>query len=371
MRIAIDASRTTIAVRTGTENYALQLIRALLALHTPHSITLYFRDQPHQELFETYPNVRYKVFPFTRLWTHVRFAAALWADRPDVTFVPAHTLPILFPGRAVATVHDLGYRFFPQAHPGFERYYLDFTTRYSARRATRILADSQATRGDLMAQYHIAADKIDVVYPGVEGLRRADDTNVALTRQKYHLPERYFLFLGTLQPRKNIGRLIAAFARYCDLHPESSESLVLAGKRGWLIEPILESALATLPEVQRARIVFTGYVGDNDVASLYSGATALLLPSLYEGFGFPVLEAMQCGTPVLCSDTSSLPELAGDAAVLVDPLSVESISDGMVRIVTDTTLRTILISKGYEQASRFTWSRAAAATMAVLENAAN
>src|SRR5260221_4026263 len=167
-----------------------------------------------------------------------------------------------------------------------------------------------------MAQYHIAADKVEVVYPGVEGLQRADDAHIALTRQKYHLPERYFLFLGTLQPRKNIGRLIAAFARYYDLHPESSEWLVLAGKRGWLIEPVLEAALATLPETQRARIVFTGYVEDAYVASLYSGATALLLPSLYEGVGFPVLEAMQCGTPVLCSDTSSLPELAGDAAEL-------------------------------------------------------
>src|SRR5258708_13704240 len=306
-----------------------------------------------------------------RLWTHVRFAAALWTDRPDVTFVPAHTLPIFFPGRAVATVHDLGYRFFPQAHPGFERRYLDFTTRYSARRAICILADSQATRDDLMAQYHIAADKIDVVYPGVQGLQRGDAAHIALTRQKYHLPERYFLFLGTLQPRKNIGRLIAAFARYCELHRESSESLVLAGRRGWIIEPVLEADLAPLPKAQRARIAFTGYVEDTDIASLYSGATALLLPSLYEGFGFPVLEAMQCGTPVLCSDTSSLPKLAGDAAVLVDPLSVESISAGMARIVTDTKLPPTLITKGYEQASRFTWSRAAAATMAVLENVAH
>src|SRR5258708_35793273 len=194
-----------------------------------------------------------------RLWTHVRFAAALWTDRPDVTFVPAHTLPIFFPGRAVATVHDLGYRFFPQAHPGFERRYLDFTTRYSARRATRILADSQATRDDLMAQYHIAADKIDVVYPGVEGLRRADGAQIAEARQKYHLPERYFLFLGTLQPRKNIGRLILAFARYCDLHPQSSESLVLAGKRGWLIWPQLRAALASLPDAQRAPVLCSGY----------------------------------------------------------------------------------------------------------------
>ena len=370
MRIAIDASRTTLAARTGTENYALQLIGALLALHSTHTFTLYFRDQPPSSLFSAYANVHHQVIPLARLWTHVRFAAALWADRPDVTFVPAHTLPLLFPGPAVATVHDLGFRFFPNAHPGFERRYLDFTTRYSAQRATRILADSLATRNDLIAQYHVAADKIDVVYPGVEGLQRAKESEIDRFRQQYRLPIPYFLFLGTLQPRKNIGRLIAAFARYCERHPQSSEALVLAGKRGWLIESVLDSALAGLTDAQRARVVFTGYVNDRDVAALYSGALALVLPSLYEGFGFPVLEAMQCGTPVVCSDSSSLPELAGDAAVLVDALQIESIADGMLRIADSAELRGTLVSKGYEQVRRFTWSTAAAATLRALENAA-
>src|SRR5579859_2792897 len=139
MHIAIDASRTTIAARTGTENYALQLIRALLAERSNHQFTLYFRDQPRPGLFDCPPNVTQKVIPFARLWTHVRFAAALFSDRPDVTFVPAHTLPLIFPGRAVATVHDLGYRFFPEAHRTYERVYLDLTTRATSRRAARIL----------------------------------------------------------------------------------------------------------------------------------------------------------------------------------------------------------------------------------------
>src|SRR5579859_4134848 len=361
MRIAIDASRTTIAARTGTENYALQLIRALLALRPPHEITLYFRDQPPDDLFETYPNVQHKVIPFARLWTHVRFAAALFADRPDVTFVPAHTLPLIFPGRAVATVHDLGYRFFPEAHPAFERGYLDLTTRTTSRRAARILADSQATRRDLIAQYGVDERKIDVVYPGVEWLQRASEAQVEAVRAKYRLPERYLLFLGTLQPRKNLHRLIAAYLRSrVDL------PLVLAGKRGWLIDNLLEGVAADA----RARIILTGYIADEDVAALYSGALALVFPSLYEGFGFPVIEAMRCGTPVLCSDTSSLPELAGDAALLVDPLDVQALAGGIMRLCSDEGLRAQLVQKGYRQAARFTWQHAADLTLRALESAA-
>jgi glycosyltransferase involved in cell wall biosynthesis len=363
LRIAIDASRTTIAARTGTENYALQLIRALLDLHPPHRITLYFRERSRPGLFPDYPNVKHEVIEVPRLWTHVGFAAALWADRPDVTFVPAHSLPFIFPGKAIATIHDLGYRFFPEAHPGFERRYLDLTTRTTARRATRILADSEATRRDLVSQYGVDAGKIDVVYPGVEGLRRATDEQIAAVKAKYGLPDRYVLFLGTLQPRKNIKRLIEAFVCYVQNHVEDDISLVLAGKRGWLIEDVLSEVHNT----HKSHIVMPGYVADEDVAAVYSGALALVFPSLYEGFGFPVLEAMRCGTPVLCSNTSSLPELAGDAALLVDPLDVRAIADGMARLVSDSALRSDLTARGYHQAKQFTWRRAAQQTLAVLE----
>ncbi len=360
MRIAIDASRTTVASRTGTENYALQLIRALLDLRSSHQITLYFRDLPLPDLFPPSPNVQQRVIPFARLWTHARFAAALWADRPDVTFVPAHALPFVFPGRAVATVHDLGYRFFPDAHPTMERLYLDLTTRATTRRATRILVDSEATRRDLIGQYGVDMERIDVVYPGVEGWQRAPDAQIAAIRAKYKLPDCYLLFLSTLQPRKNIRRLVEAFTRYTDISDDAV--LVLAGKRGWLIDEVL----AELPST---RIVLTGYVPDADVPALYSGALALVFPSLYEGFGFPVLEAMRCGTPVLCSNTSSLPELAGDAAILVDPLDVNAIATGMARLVGDADLRADLVQRGYRQAAKFTWQHAAELTLRALENA--
>jgi glycosyltransferase involved in cell wall biosynthesis len=361
LTIAVDASRTTRAQRTGTENYALKLIAALLALGSPHHFSLYFRDPPAPDLFPLNPCVQQQVIPFPRLWTHIRFAAALFRTRPAVAFVPAHSLPLLFPGRAVVTVHDLGYLYFPAAHPFWQRLYLDLSTRYSARRATIVLADSEATRRDLSTAYGIALDKIRVVYPGVEGLTRADAAAIAAVRAKYGLPERYLLFLGTLQPRKNVSRLIAAYGRWRAAHPNDPTALVLVGRRGWLSADFLLDAPG---------VIVTGYAADADVAALYSGALALVFPSLYEGFGFPVIEAMRCGTPVLCSNTSSLPELAGDAALLVDPLDEAAIAAGIERLIGDSDLRGELVRRGTAQTARFTWRAAAESTLTALVEAA-
>jgi len=362
VRIAIDASRTTVRQRTGTENYALQLIRGVLALRPPHQFELYFRDTPPAGLFAAYDNVRLRVIPWARMWTHLRFAAALWGSRPAVTWVPAHTLPLFFPGRAVVTVHDLGYRHFPQAHPPPERRYLDWSTRHSARRATRIMADSVATRHDLSAFYGTSPQKIRVVYPGVdESLQPVQDTRAV--RAKYGLPERYLLYVGTLQPRKNIGRLVAAFAQWRRNAPEHQDVvLALGGKIGWLYDPTWTAGIENL------RVL--GFVDDADLAALYSGALAFLLPSLFEGFGFPILEAMRCQTPVLCANTSSLPELAEEAALLVNPLNVDEIAAGIGRLVTDPALREELVARGKRQVQKFTWANAAQSALAVLEEAA-
>ncbi len=361
MRIAIDASRTTLARRTGTERYALALLRALLALESPHTFVLYFRDEPPSDLLPGGPNVIHRVIPFPRLWTHVRFAAALWAERPDVTFVPAHALPMVFPGRAVVTVHDLGYHFFPEAHPAWPRRYLEWSTPRSARRASIVLADSAATKHDLVEVYGIPPAKVRVVYPGVDETlcRVSDPDELARVREKYGLPPRYLLFLGTLQPRKNIARLAQAYAA-SGLH-EAGTGLVLAGARGWLYNPAWIAGIAGVYE--------SGYVDEADVAALYSAAMALVFPSLYEGFGFPVVEAMRCGTPVITSDTSSLAELAGEAALTVDPLDVAALAAAMRRVVDDAALRARMAEMGYAQAARFTWARAAQAALEALERA--
>ncbi len=360
MRFAIDASRTTVSRVTGTEYYATQLIRALLAESTPaHQITLCFRDPPPENLFPTLPHVTQKIIPQRRLWTHTRFAAALWQDRPDVTFVPAHTLPFVFPGRAVVTVHDLGFKHFPEAHPANSRSYLDWTTRYSAARASLVLADSQATAADLTRFYGTAAEKIRVVYPGVEQLAVGD---IATVRRKYDLPDRYFLFIGTLQPRKNIARIVQAYQLWCKQNPAQSIGLVLAGGKGWLYD---ERWVAGVDGIR-----LPGYIDEADKGTLYAGAEALIFPSLYEGFGFPVIEAMHCGVPVIASNTSSLPELVGDASLLVNPLEVESIAEQMNRLTNSPSLAAELREKGHQQAKQFTWEKAAHDVLSALESIA-
>jgi glycosyltransferase involved in cell wall biosynthesis len=360
MRLAIDASRTTVARVTGTERYALEMIRALARVNADHDITLFFRDEPPPDLRSS-GRVTTRVVPFPRLWTHLRFAAELWhaqfgRDRPDLIWVPAHTLPVLFPGRAAVTVHDLGYRFFPGAHPPLQRLYLDLTTRYSTARASVVLADSRATADDLTRLYATPPSKIRIVYPGVDPPPPGD---VDAVRRKYGLPERYFLFIGTLQPRKNIARIVQAYDRWRSAHPDDPAALVLAGGKGWLYDPAWTAGVDG--------VILPGYVDEADKGALYGGALALVFPSLYEGFGFPVLEAMHSGAPVICSTTSSLPELAGNAALLVDPLQVEAIAAAMDAVSSDESLRAALRQKGYEQVRPFTWDAAARAALQVFD----
>jgi len=239
--------------------------------------------------------------PFPRLWTHVRLSWEMARCPPDVLFVPAHVLPIVHPRCSVVTVHDLGYRHYPAAHRPLDRLYLDLSTRYHVRVAAHILADSQATRDDLIREY------------GAETLK-----------------------------------------------------LVIAGQKGWLYDRIF--ARARELDVEQ-RVIFPGYVAGADLPALLSGAQLFAFPSLYEGFGFPVLEAMACGVPVVCSNVSSLPEVAGDAALLVDPLDTGAWTTALERTLADEELRAELTTRGYAQVRRFSWQRAAEETLRVLEEA--
>ncbi|MCY4146933.1 MAG: glycosyltransferase family 1 protein [Chloroflexi bacterium] len=360
LRIAIDASRATATQPTGTETYALRLIQALIhaneGLAQPFRFCLYFRDQPAAGLFEPSEFVEQTTIPLPRMWTHLRLAAALWRRRHDLLFVPAHTLPFAFPGRAIVTAHDLGYKHFPGAHPSMQRLYLDATTRYSQARASIVLADSHATAADLTRFYGTPRHKIRVIYPGVAAARlAASPDQVHAVRIKYQLPQRYFLFLGTLQPRKNIARLAQAFAQWQAATANSETALVLAGGRGWLFDEAWLDGASNLRQ--------TGYITEADKAALLAGALALVFPSLHEGFGFPVVEAMHCGTPVIASSTSSLPELVGDCGILVDPLDAADIAAAMRRISEDERLRSELGAQGRARAQRFNWKTAALQTL--------
>ncbi|MEA3459659.1 MAG: glycosyltransferase family 1 protein, partial [Chloroflexota bacterium] len=305
--------------------------------------------------------------PFPRLWTHLRLSLEMIRRPPDVLFIPAHVLPILHPHASVVTIHDLGYLHYPHAHRLLDRFYLDLSTRYNAHAATHLIADSIATKRDLAECYGVDAAKITVVYPGYDqaAFRPADVKAIEAVKARYGIASEYILFVGTIQPRKNLVRLIEAFANLhtCIL---ANLQLVIAGKRGWLYEGIFQRVEELGLEGQ---VVFTGYVAEEDLPALLSGARLLVLPSLYEGFGLPVLEAMACGTPVVCSNASSLLEVAGDAAILVDPLDVEELAAAMERVLRDKELQAEMIERGFERAKRFSWEKCAQETLAVLENA--
>lgn len=364
MLIGIDASRAVTAQRTGTETYSLHLIRALLNLGSGHRFRLYTNGRA--SLSSPDAEVEIRSIPFPRLWTHLRLSAEMALRPPDVLFVPAHVIPLIHPAASVVTVHDLGYLHYPESHRAWDRRYLDWSTRWSARQAAAVLVDSTATGRDLVQAYGISPAKIHVVYLGRdESLRRVEDLDlVARTRARYNLGERYLLYVGTLQPRKNLARVVEAFARVISQLDLSDVQLVLAGKKGWSYDALFARVSQLGLD---SRVIFPGYVPDADLPALLSGAIAFVYPSLYEGFGIPVLEAGACGVPVITSNTSSLPEVAGDAAILVDPHDVDAIADAMCRIITDEALRAELARRGLENVKRFSWEKCARETLAVLE----
>ncbi len=372
MLVGVDASRVQAEGRTGTEAYSLYLLRELLRLGGPHRFRLYFREEGPVRLFAPDPaRWEARVIPFPRLWTHVRLSWEMVRNPPDALFVPAHVLPVVHPRRSIVTVHDLGYLHFPEAHPPFERWYLHWSTLFNGHAAARVLALSETTKADLFRHYGVPPEKVRVVYPGLrEGMGPVEDEGrVREVLARYGVRKPYFLYVGTLKPRKNLLRLVRAYARFAPAEREGARpSLVLAGKPGWQHE-----ALAR--EVERLGleewVLFPGYIADADLPALYTGALAFVFPSLYEGFGLPLVEAMACGTPVIASRTSACGEVAGDAALLVDPLSEEEIAGALARIAQDAGLRAALAARGRERARAFSWERAAQEVLDVLASLAD
>ena len=363
MLVGIDASRAVADRPTGTETYSRRLIQALLDLESDHRFRLYFRSAPPPGSFQ---NAEHRSIPFPRLWTHLRLSREMVVAPPDLLFVPSHVVPLIHPAHTIVTIHDLGYLHFPSAHPGPQRTYLDLSTRWSARAASHVLADSGATKADLIEHYGTSPDKISVAYPGIdESIRPVkDEEQIRSVLREYDISGDYFLFLGTLQPRKNLRRLVDAFGKVVANASGRALKLVLAGKRGWLCQNLGEY-IAGLGLTDR--VLLPGYVAEEDKASLLSGALGFLFPSLYEGFGLPVLEAQACGCPVVTSNTSSLPEVAGEAALLVDPKDVDAIAGAAARLTQDPRLRDSLRRRGLANVDRFSWRMCARSVLAVIE----
>ncbi|MEE8391962.1 MAG: glycosyltransferase family 1 protein [Anaerolineae bacterium] len=379
MLIGIDASRAVTAQPTGSEGYSRRLIQAMLTLESQrmpsarHRFCLYVRSTPPADVFlgtglghtEVCVRICAVVIPFPRLWTHVRLSWEMVRRPPDVLFVPAHVLPLVHPRASLVTIHDLGYLYFPEAHPWRQRLYLDLSTRWNARTAAHILTDSEATKSDLVTRYATPPDKITVAYPGRDETLAPvrDPAEIEMVKARYGIAGDYFLYVGTLQPRKNLARIVAAFATL-----ELETVLVLAGKHGWLYDDLFAQVRRMGLE---GRVLFPGYIPDKDKAALMSGALAFVFPSLYEGFGLPVVEAQSCGCPVIASTTSSLPKVAGDAALLVDPHDVTAIAAAMQRVVADSALRESLIERGFVNARRFSWTTCARAVLNAAEQSAS
>ena len=366
MLIGVDASRAALARRTGTERYALEIVRALTKTPGDDQFVLYFNQPPPPGLLPRSERIRWRVMQAPRLWTVGRLSVEMAIHPPDVLFVPAHSLPAMLPRASVATIHDLGYLHFPEEHPTVTRWLRRWSNHQSARRASRIVAISGSTRDDLVHFEGISPEKIAVVHHGCapEFHPVRDAAQVAAVCARHGLDGPYLLFIGTLQPRKNLERLLAAFDKIASSRPDLL--LALVGSAGWHTDR-LERALSRVAAADRVRLL--GYVDDADLPSLLSGSLGLAFPSLYEGFGLPAVEAMACATPVLASNTSSFPEIVGDAGLLVDPLDVDTIADGLRRLVDDAALRRHLGALGQVRAARFTWERAALETLTVLRSA--
>jgi glycosyltransferase involved in cell wall biosynthesis len=367
-RIGIDYT-AAVQQGAGIGRYVRELVASLLRLETPES----FQYRLFAASSTPLPALPFRV---TRLPFHDRWLVRVWhrARIPlpvelitgpiDLYHSPDFTLPpTLSRTKTLLTVHDLSFVRDPDSADDRLRAFLSTAVPRSVARADHVLADSQATKDDLMELWATPSEKITVLYCGVDARFRpiGDPEALAAVRARYGLGKRpFFLSVSTLQPRKNYRRLMQAFAPLAE--SDRDLMLVIGGGKGWRTEEILaEPARLGIGD----SVVFPGFIDDDDLPALYSAAIALAYPSLYEGFGLPVLEAMACGTPVITSDRSSLPEVTADAGLQIDPLDVDAWTAGLTAIVEDTALREILIARGLAQAKRFNWERAAGELLSI------
>ncbi len=376
MRIGIDYT-SAVWQGAGIGRYTRELVRAVVAQGQAYEYVLFYAargltDQHFlkemQRLQADFPYVRAAPIPLsprrlTQLWQRFRvpLPVEVFTGRIDVLHAPDFVIP---PTRApsLLTIHDLSFLIYPQfAVPSMVRY-LSTAVPRSVRRASMLLADSEATRQDLTRLLHVPPERVTVVYPGVSpAFQPLPSAIYEPVRRKYGLTNDFLLFVSTLNPRKNIVRIVEAFASLIADGQRPALNLVLAGQRGWLYDEIF----ATIERLQLGeRVRMLDFVDDSDLPALYNAAAACVYPSLYEGFGLPALEALACGTPLVTANNSSLTEVGAGAAVLADAEDVASIASGIARVLDDEALRVHFRAAGLERAKQFTWERAAAQVLA-------
>jgi len=345
MIIGIDASRANTLHRTGVEEYVFQLIQEIKNIHTKASVfpetqditfVLYTREPLIAELAAFLPeHVTNKVlrWPPRRLWTQVRLSWEMLTHPPDILFVPGHVVPIIHPKKTVMTVHDVAAIAFPESYNWFERWYSLWSAKYAVRKLWKVIVPSEYTKQEFqrlvkneqrVASIHVVPLAYDKTYKEI-----SDEQKIADVLNTYHIQKPFLLSVGRLELKKNSVRIIQAFELLKKRQSGNlaNSQLVLVGGKGYGYEDV-EKAIQKSP--YKNDIILPGYVSDEHLPYIMNAAEVFVFPSLYEGFGIPILEAFACGTPVVTSNTTSCAEVAGDAAVLVDPLDVERIASGIV-----------------------------------------
>jgi glycosyltransferase involved in cell wall biosynthesis len=365
LRICVDLS-AGIHGSAGIGRYTLQLMNGVVAADAESQYTLFYNRPEDAQAPINLQHLPARTIPYSEKEWRFRTLLAHLLHRPqdsllgqaDVFHATNNVLPHLVQIRSIFTLYDLAFRLHPATHTRLNRWFLATMMPFFLRKADHVIAISKATARDAMELYNLNQEKITVIYGGITPHFRpvTDERRQQQIRSHYSLPHRFILFVGTLEPRKNLPNLLRAFAAA----NTGEVKLVIAGKKGWFYQPIfnLVRELGIEQEVQ-----FLGFVPDEDLPVLYSLAEVFAFPSLYEGFGLPVLEAMACGAPVITSNISSLPEVAGDAAWLVEPSDVQGMRLAIERLVNEPTLRQEFSRRGLVQSSQFSWRRAAEETL--------
>ena len=355
--------KSSLPNRVGSSEFCFQLLTALSKIDKNNEYFVYLPKKPSSDMPPETKNWRYVVFS-SKLWTLLGLSRKLFSNRNkiDVFFSPTHYLPFYVPFLSVISILDVSYLHFPKLFKKKDLYQLKFWGRFSIGKASKIITISKSTKHDIIKAYNVSEKKVTVVYPGIKQVSGIQYRVLSMSdlSKKFGIDRDYILFVGTLQPRKNVEKLIEAFS----VIKKKDLQLVIVGKKGWMYEDILNA-----PEKYGVtdRVKFLDFVTDEDLPSFYKNAICFVLPSLYEGFGLPILEAMKYGCPVLTSNVSSLPEAGGDAALYFDPQDVEDIAKKINQVISDENLRSEMIKKGYQQVKKFSWEKTAKETLKILE----
>lgn len=372
MKIWIDGYEANSEQRLGSSQVAFELLRHLEKLDQQNDYTILLPSAPLSDLPREREGWKYKILKPKKLWTKIALPLALYTAKikPDLIFSPTHYIPQFSPVKRVATIFDLSFLHFPDMFLKKDLWQLKNGTKFSVQNAEHILTISNFSKKDIIKQYGVSKDKITIFYPGFDKeifKPITNETRIKEIKLKYKISGRYVIFIGTIQPRKNIIRLIEAIQKIEDLQLVVVGKTEGPGREAWQFQEILQTP--TNLGISE-RIIFTGFVPTQELPYLLSGAVAFVLPSLWEGFGMPAVEAMATGTPVVVANVSSLPEVVGKSGLLVDPYSITQLEQAIRTAISDKKLRLRLAKLGLEQAQKYSWERAAKIVLSTLEQLA-